>query len=197
MGGLEDVSRETMDKLKVYLSVLGEWQERLNLVSRETLGDGWSRHIVDSAQLTSFLKGNHHLEIADLGTGAGFPGMVLAILGYDKITLFESKYKKCTFLREVRRRLGVPVEIFEGRLETYKGPPFELVVSRALASLDNLLSHTPLFLKEDGKCLFLKGKDVDAEIDRAQEKWAFQFQKNKSITSSEGVVLLVEDIKMR
>jgi 16S rRNA (guanine527-N7)-methyltransferase len=193
--GLEGVSRETVARLETYLFVLAEWQERLNLVSRETLQDGWCRHVVDSAQLASFLKNNHDLKIADLGTGAGFPGMVLAILGYGQVTLFESNYKKCTFLREVRRRLQVPVEIFEGRLETYKGPLFDFVVSRALSSLDNLLSHTPLFLKENGKCLFLKGRDVEAEIEKAKEIWAFQFQKKKSITNPEGAVLLVEDIK--
>lgn len=198
MGELPGVSRETIDRLGSYLSILVEWQARLNLVSRETLDDGWVRHIVDSAQLSSFLGSDHSLKIADLGTGAGFPGMVLAILGCGRVTLFESNRKKCTFLREVKRRLCVDVEIFEGRIETYSGPSFDVVVSRALASLEKLISFSPYFLKQEGgRCLFLKGKGVDMEIDQAKEKWAFQFEKKKSITNPEGVLLLVEDIKRR
>ena len=110
---LTDVSRETLDKLSAYVDLLIKWQRRINLVGPNTVADVWRRHLLDSAQLYSHLA-DPKARLLDLGSGAGFPGLVLSILGAKDVTLIESNQKKCSFLGEVIRQTGCAAQVFKG-----------------------------------------------------------------------------------
>jgi 16S rRNA (guanine527-N7)-methyltransferase len=134
----QNVSRETYDKLRIYEKTLIKWQGSINLISKSTINDIWVRHFLDSAQLYPFIskiKGN----IFDFGSGAGFPGLILAIMGHKNITLVESDQKKCTFLREVARLSETDVSILHSRIENLEFRRVDLIMSRALAPLSKLI----------------------------------------------------------
>ena len=192
-----DVSRETMERLKAFEALLLKWQKTHNLVSRETIDDVWGRHILDSAQVFQIYDSWQDKDVADLGSGAGFPGMVLAILGVTNMTLIESNHKKCSFLREVKRQLGLTVQIHEGRIEDLSDRTFDMITSRALASLDKLLHLSCPLLHKASECLFLKGKMQDEEIKEAEENWSFHLRKKESITSPGAAILILTQVRPR
>ncbi len=194
------VSRETEEFFQVYLEKLSLWQKSINLVSRETLADSEERHLRDSEQVGCWLQEilpDKDKEVVDLGSGAGFPGMVLAIMGVGRLTLIEANGKKCTFLRDVRRTTGISAEIIQSRIESVQGRKFDVVVSRALAGLGQLLSYAHPLLKKEGICLFLKGKECDAELAKAQEYWNFKVSRRVSCTNEDGVLLLISDLEKK
>jgi len=166
----QNVSRETYDKFKLFEETLIKWQRSINLISKSTINDIWFRHLLDSSQLYSFIsktKGN----ILDFGSGAGFPGLVLAIMGHKKICLVESDQKKCTFLREVAMLCEIEVSIFNTRIENLEYKEVDLIMSRALAPLSKLIDYVELFIdkspskkKTFPNMLFLKGKSYKNEI---------------------------------
>jgi 16S rRNA (guanine527-N7)-methyltransferase len=165
------VSRETYDKLSLYVSLLTKWQEHINLVSPGSLKDVWRRHMFDSAQLLSHVSGKQ-TRLVDLGSGAGFPGLVLSILGVADVVLVESNQKKCSFLKEVARQTASHAAVFVGRVEEY--PEFNsanYITSRALASLDVLLLMSHPLLANGGRCLFLKGKSYEQELTQSRKRW--------------------------
>ena len=190
-----DVSRETFSRLQAYVDLLKKWQQKMNLVSRETIQDIWGRHIDDCTQLYPFLDSEK--SIADLGCGAGLPGVILSILGAKDIHLFEANKKKCVFLSTVKRELGLSFTIHEGRIEEYHGPFFDIIISRALADLSLLLTYAHPLLKEEGVCLFLKGEGIENEIIEARKEWGFQCQLKQSITSIGGRLVFLESIQRR
>lgn len=191
---LEIVSRETFEKLECYVQLLKIWNRSINLVSSKSTQDIWKRHVYDSAQLFYYLPpltGN----IADLGSGAGFPGLILAMMGAREVTLIESDAKKCSFLREVARQTETRVIILNQRIETVTPFKTDVVTSRALAPLPQLLSYAYPFLQDKGIGLFLKGKNLKNEIDQSYRGWRFKSVILESKTSCEGRILRVEDIK--
>jgi 16S rRNA (guanine527-N7)-methyltransferase len=190
-----NVSRETMEKLSCYETLLQKWQAKINLIAASTVDDIWGRHFQDSYQLFSYLP-DQQGSLLDLGSGAGFPGAVLAILGCANVTLVEKDQRKCSFLRTVSRETSTPFTVFEGAIETYPGSA-ELITSRALAPLDTLLSYAYPLLQPKGRCLFLKGKEAETEINAALQNWDMTITKNPSITSSEGVTLEISAITPR
>jgi 16S rRNA (guanine527-N7)-methyltransferase len=190
-----DVSRETLDRLRLYCDRLLHWQKAINLVGPGTLADPWRRHFWDSAQLLPHIpKGTRTL--LDIGSGAGFPGLVLAILGVPGVTLVESDGRKCAFLREVARQTGAAVTVHAERLEALTDwiPPPDVMTARALASLDLLLAMTKLYMTPNTVCLFHKGRQADAEIADAQRRWTMKVEKIPSETDLTGVILRVEAI---
>jgi len=191
-----DVSRETLDRLRCYRDLLERWQKAINLVGPKTLEDAWRRHFWDSAQLLNHIPPSTQA-LLDIGSGAGFPGLVLAILGVQGVNLVESDGRKCTFLREVARRTGAPVTIHHARLESLEGriPPPDLIIARAFASLDLLLEKTKLYIRPNTVCLFHKGRAVDDEIAAAQKTWTMKLEKIPSETDPSGVILRVEGIR--
>lgn len=194
---LTNVSRETLDKLTLYSKQLARWQKRLNLVATDSLKDVWRRHFLDSAQLYRLIP-QPDLSIVDLGSGAGFPGLVLAILGVQQVTLIESNTRKCAFLREVARATGVEVTIFNGRIEDYLPTSlFEIITARALASLENLLSLAEPLLAEGGFMLLLKGKTTEDELTLARKRWHMDVERIPSITDEHGVILKIRGLKQR
>ncbi|MGM0561485.1 MAG: 16S rRNA (guanine(527)-N(7))-methyltransferase RsmG [Pseudomonadota bacterium] len=161
-----NVSRETLERFQVYAALLRKWNERINLVSRSTLPDIWRRHFLDSAQLLAFMNGksNATLRFLDLGSGAGFPGLVLSLLGAGEAHLVESDTRKCAFLREVSRETGSQAIIHNQRIESLAVPSMDYVTARACAGLDRLVDYAEPHLKEGGYCLFLKGARLDEEL---------------------------------
>ena len=174
-----DVSRETLDRLAVLEAELRRWQAVKNLVGPSTLGDIWERHIADSLQLLALAP--DALRWADLGSGAGFPGLVIAIAGMERpgtsVQLVESNSRKCAFLRHVARLTGAPVVVHERRLEAAVpelAGTLDVVTARALASLDQLLAWTHPLLTTGVTALFPKGRDAAAELTEARKSWKFK-----------------------
>lgn len=190
------VSRETFERLEAYYSLLVKWQKSINLVGPETLADAWSRHFLDSLQLMNNIDDAAKI-IVDIGSGAGFPGMVLAICGATNVHLIESDGKKVTFLSEVARVTNTKLTIHHSRVENIKGVSPGVIVSRACDSLKKLLSLSSNFVSRENFCLFHKGKNYSNEINEAKLHWMFDIDVIPSITNKEGVVLKLTHISER
>jgi len=197
-GGL-NVSRETLEKLQLLERELRRWQAIKNLVGPATLDQVWDRHIVDSLQLLDLAP--EAMTWVDLGSGAGFPGLVLAIAGQErglKVHLVESNSRKCAFLRQIARLTGASAMVHEARLETVI-PSFvgkaDVVSARALASLTQLLEWTEPMLKTGTIGLFPKGRDAESELTEARKKWTFKADILPSRTDSEARILRITSIE--
>lgn len=193
-----NVSRETFELLKAYKASLVEWQKKFNLVSNSSLEDCWNRHFVDSAQLFKFIPKDAKT-LLDFGSGAGFPAMVLAIMAkektpYLKISLVESIAKKTLYLNEVKKNCGLDVEILNQRIESLPHKKVDVITSRAMASLKELLKYTQAFCSEKTVCIFPKGKKYAEEIEEARKDWNFDCQIFDSETSDEGKILVIKNL---
>ncbi len=188
------VSRETLDRLELYLGLLVQWQGAINLVSSKTLDDPWRRHLLDSAQLMTHIP-NDPAGILDLGSGAGLPGIVLSILGIPNVQLVESDQRKARFLAEVSRRLQLDTVIHNCRIEALPAMKPGIVTARALAPLPRLLDLALPYLGADGFCVFLKGRHWKDELTEAQKSWMMQSQISTSMTCASAAILKLWDIK--
>jgi len=188
-----DVSRETLARLKRYAEMLEKWNRRINLVGRGTIEDLWRRHMLDSAQLLPLIPPDAG-SLADLGSGAGFPGLVLAICGVKNVHLIEADRKKCAFLREVARETDTPVTIHNKRIEEIESFQADIVTSRALAPLPKLLDMAAPFTKKHSILLFLKGRSADGELTEAAKEWNMRVDQIPSQTDPEGMILRLEAI---
>ncbi|MDM7945821.1 MAG: 16S rRNA (guanine(527)-N(7))-methyltransferase RsmG [Oceanibaculum nanhaiense] len=189
-----DVSRETLIRLEAYVDLLAKWQKAVNLVGPSTLKDVWRRHILDSLQLMPYSP-EQSASALDLGSGAGLPGLVLAIAGVKGMTLVESDARKVAFLREAARVTETELEVFHGRIEMLPAWKVDLVTARALTSVAGLLGYTWPYLKPGGRCLFLKGRGVDDELKAAESLWEMRVTKYPSRTAPDGVILQLEGIR--
>ncbi len=183
---MADVSRETTDRLARHLDLLRRWQTRINLVGAATLSDPWRRHVLDSAQLAPLIPAGARL--VDLGSGAGFPGLVLAILRGGPVHLIESDARKAAFLHEAVRATGAQAEVHNARAETLELRA-NVVTARACAPLDRLLGLALPLLAPGGICLFLKGARVEEELAAARRRWRMTVRRRRSRSAPEGVVL--------
>ena len=192
------VSRESMARLEILVHVLLAWQERINLIAPSTIDDVWMRHVVDSAQLLPLIHKNTSA-IADLGSGAGFPALVLAAIQPAQVHMFESNAKKVAFLHEALRQMKVEAFVHRDRLETNSAPKplpsVQLVTARAFAPLPLLLGYAQPFFESGATALFHKGQDVDAELAEAAKAWEITAQKHSSITDFQSVILEVKELK--
>jgi 16S rRNA (guanine527-N7)-methyltransferase len=193
---VSDVSRETLARLKLFVSLLEDWNARMNLVSAKSLADVWKRHVWDSAQLLPLLRPGAQ-SLVDLGSGAGFPGLVLAILmgSGARVVLYEAIAKKCRFLEEVAHRTGAPVEVRNGRIEAAERETFDVVSARACAPLDQLLSYAVPFQAKNTQCLFLKGQSVGAELTDAYKSWSMTVNQLPSRSDPSGVILDIRELR--
>ena len=197
------VPRETIHRLSLYADLLAEGQNRANLVSASTLAHVWDRHFADSAQILR-LAPNAQVWL-DLGSGAGFPGLVIAILQANhanfRMHLAESTTKKCAFLAEVAAATDAPVEIHCMRIEELKRTATnlapEIVCARALAPLPRLLELAAPWLGPGVRGLFLKGREAEAEIETAREMWDFEARLHSSLTSSDSHIVEVTELRQR
>ena len=200
------VADEDLRRLRAYVTLLEKWQAKINLVGADSLNDVWRRHILDSAQLGPLLPPEAKI-IADIGSGAGFPGLVLAILGSSiqsgptqsshEFHLIESNERKCAFLREANRITGAGAKIHHSRAEKLSDLSADVIISRAVASLDELLEYADSMLKKDGQCLFLKGKKWREELTQAKKNWIINESTIQSLSDSSGMILKLEAIARR
>jgi 16S rRNA (guanine527-N7)-methyltransferase len=192
------VSRETMARLKLYASLLEDWNARHNLVSRASLADVWRRHFWDSAQILPLIPESART-LVDLGSGAGFPGLVLAELLRDRpgfrAVLYEATAKKCRFLEQVSSRLHVPVEIRNARMEDAPREIFDIVVARACAPLVELAEYAEKFWGKDSSGLFLKGQNVGVELTHARKSWRMKTLSHPSRSHPSGVILEIRELR--
>ena len=191
------VSRETLARLKAYADILTDWNARHNLVAKSTLPDLWNRHFWDSAQLAAFVPPEART-LADLGSGAGFPGLVLAALRPElAVTLFEATTKKCAFLQAAADRMGLSVAIENARMEDLPGRTFDVVTARACAPLPQLLEYAHSFVGPNSVCLFLKGQNVGVELTEATKYWNMKVSQVPSQTDPSGAIVTVRELGPR
>lgn len=190
-----NVSRETLQRLEAYADLLRHWQSAINLVGADTLDDLWCRHMLDSAQLVPHLP--EQGVMTDFGSGAGFPGLVLAIMLDRPVHLIESVGKKAAFLREAARLTGARATVHLGRIEGQTAWPSDIITARALAPLDLLLDYGAPYYQQAGRsacCLFLKGARAEEELTEASKSWTMTVERFPSISDPKGVVLRIRDI---
>ena len=192
-----DVSRETLARLKAYADLLTDWNARHNLVSKNSLSDLWERHMWDSAQLVPLVPPDAR-SLADLGSGAGFPGLVLAaMLPGVAVTLHEATAKKCAFLRAAADRMGLSVSIENARMEELPHRAFDVVTARACAPLPLLLEYAHSFVGPNSVCLFLKGQKVGSELTEASKCWKMKASQVASQTDPSGAIVTVRELGSR
>ncbi|WP_299349199.1 16S rRNA (guanine(527)-N(7))-methyltransferase RsmG [uncultured Shimia sp.] len=194
-----NVSRETSERLVVLAQLLEKWNPRINLVSKSTLNDLWSRHIMDSAQIFD-LADPGIASWVDIGSGGGFPGLVVAILAAEtnspyKTTLIESDQRKCAFLRTVLRETDVEGEVISKRIEQADPQNADVMSARALADLNTLFSFAERHLSSEGTMLFPKGVTWQKELKAAQESWSFSHEVITSKTEPNSVIIKVKDLR--
>ena len=182
------VSDDALARLQIYADLLVKWQAKINLVGPDTLADLWNRHMFDSAQIAPLIAPGN--KVVDFGSGAGFPGLVLACLDPTlDVHLVESDQRKCAFLREVNRSAGCGVNVHNARIEKLEPLAADVVTSRALASLDKLLAFAEMHSLSTGIYLFLKGKRWSEELTEAEKTWKMRVLHHPSRTDPAGMVL--------
>lgn len=194
-----NVSRETLEKLERYAVELKKWNPKINLVSKSTLDDLWDRHFVDSAQIID-LAPNGITHWVDLGSGGGFPGLVIAIIFSEinpnvQFTLVESDQRKCAFLRNVIRETGISASVMSKRVEDIPSLSADVISARALADLTTLISLSKPHLAPGGVMLFPKGENWQSEVTQAQSQWRFDVDVAKSETNEKSVILSLSGVR--
>lgn len=193
------VSRETSQKLRLFEELINRWNPGINLVAKSTLGDLEARHFADSAQLLHIHPMQHVENWLDLGSGGGFPGLVVAILAAEKhpdlqVTLVESDRRKAAFLRTVVRETELKTRVISDRIENLERLNADILSARALAPLPALLAMVKQHLASEGIALLPKGRDWKREIEDSRKLWHFLYHPHTSITNPESVILEVREL---
>jgi len=196
-----NVSRETLNGFYEYETLLTKWNEKINLVSKNTLVDIWERHFLDSGQIIK------HVEVSgkrwvDVGSGAGFPGLVVALLLRDRkidcdLVVVEKNSKKVFFLNEVIRKLNLSVEVVNDKIDNLEPLNADILTARAFSELNNLIEIAFRHRKKEGICLFLKGENYRMELDKTLNYWFFDYDIIDSLSSSSGKIIRVKKIFKR
>lgn len=196
---LEDlnVSRETLKRLETFEQVILKWNPKINLVSKSSLRQLWTRHIADSVQVFRCTGIPDHW--VDIGSGGGFPGLIIAILAADeapdmKVTLIESDQRKSAFLRTAARECGAKVSVVSKRIEQADPQNAGVLSARALADLSLLLEFAERHLGAGGTALFPKGESWKKEVDNARQRWRFDAEPVRSLTEQEAVILKIRGV---
>jgi len=194
---LGDVSRETLDRLNRYVALLLEENERQNLIGRSTLDQVWQRHVLDSAQLVRFAP-RPDSSWLDIGSGAGLPGLVVAILTEGPVALVEPRRLRADFLKRAANALGLGerVAVYAARVERITGT-FDVITARAVASLDDLLRISLHLSTDKSVWLFPKGKSAQSELAEARRSWQGDFRLEPSVTSKEAAILVASGIRRK
>jgi 16S rRNA (guanine527-N7)-methyltransferase len=187
------VSRETLTRLESYVALLTAWNRRINLVGPSTIGDVWRRHILDSAQLFPLIPATAR-RLVDLGSGAGLPGLILAIMGVPEVHLVESDQRKVAFMREAARVTGAKIVLHPQRAEKLPGFAADVITARALATVSVLLDLASHFTSTHSILLFLKGQAVQDELTQARKAWKMQATLHPSLSDPSGAILRLEQV---
>ena len=189
-----DVPRETMERLDAFAALLREENERQNLVSRASLDHLWVRHIADSAQLLRFSPSPAATWV-DLGTGAGFPGLIVAVLHQGPVTLIEERRLRADFLHRAAESLGVAVEIVAGKAERIPRRPFDVISARAFAPLGRLLQLGTALSTAKSIWLLPKGRNAQTELEALDPSWQGDFRLEPSVTDPEARIIVAEGVR--
>ena len=188
------LSRAQVDKVDFYLSSVIKHNKHTNLIGKSTIENIWDRHVLDCLQLTKYIT-NKKLKILDLGTGAGLPGVLLSIVGYKRVLMVDSVKKKTDFVRKIIKELSLTAKIQNKRIEKPPTSQHDIIVSRALAPLFKLLTYSRMYSNKNTTSLFLKGRNVISEIDIAAKIFFFEFEQIKSLSSDDGCILKINNIR--
>ena len=193
-----NVSRETIDSLCEYESMLSKWNSKINLVSKNTLTDIWNRHFLDSGQIIKHVDASRKRWV-DVGSGAGFPGLVVALLLRDRkidceLILVEKSTKKVFFLNEVIRKLDLKVKVINDDIGTIDPLRADILTARAFSELNNLIQIAHVHRKANGICLFLKGENYRFELDKTLNYWFFDYDVFDSLSNPSGKIIRVKNI---
>ena len=193
-----NVSRETFLKLKTYEASLHEWQNKFNLVSNASLENAWQRHFEDSVQLFKFIPTSARTML-DFGSGAGFPALVLAIMAQEKmpnlkVKLIESIKKKTLYLNTVKELCQLNVDVVNDRIENLPAQKVDVITSRAMCNLNDLLKYSLKFTTKQTLMIFPKGRSYQEELDEARRNWKFDCRIEKNEVSDDGVILLINHL---
>lgn len=192
----QNVSRETFLALRVYQEELLKWQKAINLISKTTIEDIEGRHFLDSAQLLKFIPVSTQT-VVDVGSGAGFPGLVLSLLQESPVTLIESDQRKATFLNHIILKTNASAKVVCDRVETLQGIKADLITARGFAPLRRLFDWTTPVRTPSTSFLLLKGKSYEEEIKDAEEEWNFKMTLHSSITDCQGKILEVKEVSKK
>ena len=189
-----DLNKKQVDKVDFYLSSIIKHNKHTNLIGKSTIENIWERHVLDCLQLTKHIT-NKKLKILDFGTGAGLPGVLLSIAGYQKVLMIDSVRKKTDFVRTIIKELSLTAKIQNKRIENLPTSQHDIIVSRALAPLVKLLTYARMYSNKNTTSLFLKGRNAISEIDIAGKVFFFEFKKIKSLSSDDGCILKINNIR--
>lgn len=194
-----DVSRETIERLKIFTELLLKWNKRINLIARSTAADAWSRHIQDSAQIMQFASSGI-VRWVDVGSGGGLPGVVAATILAEtqpkaRMTLIESDQRKSVFLRTAIRELDLNANVVSQRAEKTESVSADVFSARALMPLSGLIDLFLHHTKPDAQMLILKGRTAQEEIDLAKKRWNFDVVAHQSITDNEAKILDIRNVR--
>ncbi len=190
---IDVVPRETRERLVAYVDLLLRWQRTIHLISQHDVAQVWTRHIADSLQLLPLIPPGTDRGI-DLGSGAGLPGLVLAIASGISFDLVEADHRKAAFLREAARLTAAPATVYATRIEAVALPRAPLITARALAPLDTLLGWAAPLLAPGGTCLFPKGRGVEDELTAAAARWHMLVLRTPSRTDPSATILRISEI---
>ena len=193
-----NVSRETIDSLCEYEVMLSKWNSKINLISKNTLTDIWNRHFLDSGQIIKHVDASRKRWV-DVGSGAGFPGLVVALLLRDRhidceLILVEKSRKKVFFLNEVIRKLDLKVKVINDDIGTIDPLRADILTARAFSELNNLIQIAHIHRKDSGICLFLKGENYKFELDKTLNYWFFDYDVFDSLSNPSGKIIRVKNI---
>ena len=188
------LNKTQVDKIDFYLSSIIEHNKHTNLIGKSTIENIWERHVLDCLQLTKYIT-NKKSKILDLGTGAGLPGILFSIVGYQKVLMMDSVKKKTDFVRKTIKELSLAAKIQNKRIEKPPTSKHDIIVSRALAPLVKLLTYARMYSNKNTTSLFLKGRNATSEIDKAKKEYFFEFKKIKSLSSDDGCVLKINNVR--
>ena len=196
-----NVSRETIDSLCEYESMLSKWNSKINLISKSTFADIWNRHFLDSGQIIKHVDASRKRWV-DVGSGAGFPGLVVALLLRDRkidceLILVEKSTKKVFFLNEVIRKLDLKVKVINDDIETIDPLRADILTARAFSELNNLIQIAHIHGRDSGICLFLKGENYMVELDKTLNYWFFDYDVFDSLSNPSGKIIRVKNILKR
>lgn len=190
-----DVPRGTMERIRAFAALLREENEHQNLVSRSSLDALWGRHIADSAQLLRFAP--EQATWIDLGTGAGFPGLIVATLHKGKVTLVEERTRRVEFLRRAAAILLLDVEILGARVESLEPRPFDVISARAFAPLDRLLALGTRFSTGNTVWILPKGRNAQSELEALDSSWQGDFRLEPSLTDPDAQIIVAEAVRRK
>jgi 16S rRNA (guanine527-N7)-methyltransferase len=185
-----DTKPQVISKLLIFEQLLIDWNQKINLISSSTLPNIWWRHILDSAQILELFPEKSSVML-DVGSGAGFPGLVISILGFPEVHLVESNSKKVKFLSHIVEKLSLEVIVHHSRIENLNSFDVDIITARAVAPLDKLLQLTSLFVNEKNVQIYLKGESFNSELQKARKLWEIDVLTYKSITNTKARVLKI------